>query len=379
MRVLYFTRDYTTHDRRFLMKLAASDHEIFLLRLEDDGILYESRPVPENIRIVHWRAGRTPRTQPSQWLELMPDFCKVLEDVRPDLIHAGPVQSCGFITALSGFHPFLLMSWGSDLLVDAHKDPLWRWITQFTLDRSDYLFCDCNTVRDEAIGNWNFREDAILQRSWGVDLRTFAAGPDKLGIRERLGWQDCFVILCTRTWEPIYGLDVMLEAFRRAREQNPELRLLLLGGGSQAPTIKEFIRSRHMQDFVHCPGMVPHVELPDYFRAADLYASCSYSDGSSVSLLEAMATQLPVVVTDCGGNREWIVPGRNGWLAAPGDPGQFAESFLAAAAMDSTGRGRMGQANREIVERGANWDDNFADYLTLYDKAAVKSASAPFR
>src|SRR5574341_2507154 len=147
MRVLYFSRDYTTHDRRFLSKLAASQHEVLFLRLEDDGIAYEERSRPEKIHQVEWRGGKQRYNTLEAWLRLMPDFESVLDGVRPDLVHAGPVQSCGFMTAVAGFHPFLVMSWGSDILVDADRDAMRRWITIYTLKRSDMLLCDCQAVR----------------------------------------------------------------------------------------------------------------------------------------------------------------------------------------------------------------------------------------
>lgn len=100
MRILYFTRDYTTHDRRFLEKMAQSRHAIFFLRLEDDGIDYENRPLPDGIVPVIWQGGKSPARTPENWIRLMPDLSRVLNEVRPDLVHAGPVQSCAFMTVL---------------------------------------------------------------------------------------------------------------------------------------------------------------------------------------------------------------------------------------------------------------------------------------
>jgi hypothetical protein len=147
MKILYFSRDYTTHDRRFLMKLAESRHEVWFLRLEDDGIAYEDRPLPEKIRQVNWRGGRDRHKTLEAWMRLIPDFESVVDQIHPDLVHAGPVQSCGFMTALAGFRPLLLMSWGSDILVDADRDKMWRWMTRYALYRSDMLLCDCQAVR----------------------------------------------------------------------------------------------------------------------------------------------------------------------------------------------------------------------------------------
>jgi glycosyltransferase involved in cell wall biosynthesis len=368
MRVLYFSRDYTTHDHRFLVKLAKSRHEIWFLRLEDDGIPYEKRPLPESVRLVNWRGGQQRADTVEAWLRLMPDFESVLDQVSPDLVHAGPVQSCGFMTALSGFRPLLVMSWGSDILADADRDEMWHWITLYTLSRSDMLLCDCQAVRAKVQQWLDYADERIVQFPWGVDLHSFHPGVDSLKLRKRVGWEGKFVILSTRSWERIYGIDVVLDAFRRAYALNPRLRLVLLGYGSLASKVEHFITEHGLDDAVHRSGLVPHEQSPDYFRAADLYISCAHSDGTSISLLEAMATGLPVVVTDGLGNREWVVPGESGWLAPIGDSEAFAQLLLLAADLDVTQRERIRRRNRQIAEERADWDVNSARLLEAYDR-----------
>ena len=368
MQILYFSRAYTTHDRQFLLKLAESRHETWYLRLEDDGTLYEQRALPRGIREVDWPGGKGPAGTPEDWLGLAPALEKVITDIRPDLVHAGPVQSCGFMTALIGFHPLLVMSWGSDILMDADRNELWRWLTRYTLDRSDMLFCDSQAVCTKAQQITVYADEQIVQFPWGVNLQQFAPGPDVLRLHERQGWDDSTIILSTRAWEPIYGIDVVLSAFRQAHTTRRDLRLVLVGSGSLAEQIQGFIVQNDLQDVVYCPGQVLHSTLPDFFRAVDYYVSCTYSDGSSVSLLEALATGLPVVVTDAVGNREWVLSEENGWLATAGDAEAFAQTLLQAANLDIAERRRMSVLNRRIAEERANWDRNSVKLLDAYER-----------
>ena len=104
MRILYFSRDYCPHDHRILTAILAGGHEAHYLRLEDAGRNLESRPVPEGVHVAQWRGG----TKKFHWYDipaLVLSLKEVLIDVRPDLIHAGPIQSVGMVSALSGFHP----------------------------------------------------------------------------------------------------------------------------------------------------------------------------------------------------------------------------------------------------------------------------------
>jgi glycosyltransferase involved in cell wall biosynthesis len=367
MRVLFFSRDYTTHDRRFLQKLSESRHEIFFLRLESDGVKYEERTLPENVRAVSWQDGLGRAATLEARLALMPAFETVLESVKPDLVHAGLVQSCGFMTALTGFRPFVLMSWGSDVLLDANRNDLWRWMTCYALKRADIFVCDCQAVQDKAKELTGYSDDRIVQFPWGVDPSFYVSGKDAIRLRNRPGWEDAFVVLSTRSWEPIYGIDVLLDAFRKSVAQNPRFRLILLGEGSLSSSIDRFISEYGLNNLVHRPGVISQEQLPNYFRAADLYVSCSLSDGSSVSLLEAMATGLPVIVTEAPGNREWVETSENGWLAPPGDADAFKQAMLDAAEMSLSSRKRMAMANRRLIEQRADWNVNFGKLLAAYD------------
>ena len=297
----------------------------------------------------------------------MPDLEGILNDVKPDLVQAGPVQSCGFMTALAGFSPLLIVSWGSDILVDADRDPLWNWMTRSALRHAQWLLCDCNAVREKVQSMVRFDEDRIVQFPWGIDLQSFQSSPTPLRLRERETWQAAHIVLCTRSWEPIYGIDTLLQGFKKAYVDDNCLRLVLLGAGSLADDVERFIQSSDLQDVVFRPGMVSHEELPDYFRAADTYVSCTHSDGASISLLEAMATGLPVVISDIPGNREWVQSGENGWLFEPGNPAELADKLLQSARVDAPRRDAIALANRGIVERRADWDRNIEALIATYD------------
>ena len=375
LRILYFTRDYTPHDHRFLVSLAESGNEVFFLRLERRGRQMEDRPVPPEVQQVQWRGG----SAPFRWRDfptLLLDLRRVIKEVQPDIIHAGPIQPVGFMAALSGFHPLMSVSWGSDLLKDAEKNRLYHWMTRFTLARSDMMLGDCQAVQDKAFAFGLSRERTVIF-PWGIDLIRFSP-VDTLAseeerhaaqeFRSRLGWQDNFVVLSLRSWEPIYGVDVMLRGFAQAAQEDSNLRLLMLGGGSLAPMVQRLIEENGLRDRVYLGGQVNQNDLPRMYRAADLYLSASHSDGSSVSLMEALGSGLPVLVSDIPGNREWITTGEQGWLFPDGDDRALAELLLHAA-KDTQVLAAMRQASRTCAEQRADWRKNFQKLLKAYGQA----------
>lgn len=370
MRVLYFTRDYTPHDHRFLSALAATPHEIYALRLERRGMQREDRPLPPQVTQIPWRGGQ----KPARWRDypaLLHDLNRVLREVQPDVIHAGPVPTVALLAAFSRRRcPLVSMSWGSDLLMDAARSRWDRWCARAALQRSGAMLADCQAVADAAAA-LGFPRERMVLFPWGVDLTHFHPGAAD-DLRERRGWQDAFVLLSVRSWEPIYGVDVLARAFVLAAREAPELRLALLGGGSQAGLLRKIFENAGVSDRVFFGGRVGNEDLPEMYRAADLYVSTSHSDGSSVSLLEAMACGKPALVSDIPGNREWVTPGENGWWFPDGDVAALAQRMVEAAHVSAEKRVRMGANARSIAEARADWSQNQKKIVQAYELAMKK-------
>ena len=372
MRILYFTRAFAVHDAQFLRKLAASHHEVWFLPYSQDGCA--DWRLPDRVHLVRWPDPNFPAEAGLDgWLASMPRLETILSDVRPDILHAGPIQPCGFMAALSDFHPLLLMSWGSDVLMEAQASDRARWIARYTLQHADMLLCDCRAVREKASELYPLDDARIVELPWGVDLQAFTPVQPAEHRGPRFGWEDAFVILSTRNWEPIYGMEVLLKSFRLAFESNKRLRLVLVGSGSLSHSVRDFASDPELQGAVHLAGAVAHEELPRYFQQADLYLSCSVVDGTSVSLLEAFASGLPVVVSDLPANREWVLPGENGWLEERDNPMAFATAVLEAAALDPGRRAAFGRANRLVAEARADWHKNSRAVLEAYERLADQS------
>lgn len=372
MKIIHFSRDYTPHDHRFLAKMAATGHEIFYLRLENSGQPYEDRPLPPGVTHLPWAGGRTPVTR-GDAPRLLYALKQLIRRVRPDIIQAGPIQRAAFLTALAGYKNLVTMSWGYDLLIDAHKGRGWEWATRYTLRRSAAFVGDCATIRDLAI-RYGMNPGKIVTFPWGANTQKFtpATGKSKLEnpIRKRRGWgSDTFVLLSTRGWSELYGVEDLARAFVQTAAQHPGLRLLMLGNGPLSGRIKRLVHNAGLIDRVHFPGHVNQNDLPEYYRAADLYISTSHSDGTSISLLEALASGLPVLLSDIPGNREWVTqPGKVGWLFRVGDPADLARGILQALEHRDQ-LPAMRAAARQLAEERGDWEKNFPRLLEAWEIA----------
>jgi L-malate glycosyltransferase len=366
VKILYFSQDYTTHDYRFLEKISRSSYEVYYLRLETNPNPYEKRALPEKVKVVNWRGNSSFKLGLLGKINLFYDFRKIINEINPDIIHAGPIQSCGFYTALASFHPFLLMSWGSDIMVVPDRNLFNKLITKYTIKKADNMVCDCLSVKDKIIHLFSYPDKKIAVFPWGIDLDKFHPRRSRLNIREKLDWFNNKIIISTRSFEQIYGTMTFFNAAKAVLDKESNVRFIVLGAGSLEGKIQRFIEYHHITHAFHIPGRIQYDFLPDYFNEGDVYVSCSLSDGTSVSLLEAMACRLPVVVSDLPANREWVIPKVNGWLCKPGDDCSFSSALLEAVE-SSLDTQRIGQNNYNLAQQKANWEQNSDILFNIYD------------
>jgi L-malate glycosyltransferase len=276
----------------------------------------------------------------------------------PDLIHAGPIQTCAFIAVLTGFRPILTMSWGFDLMKDDTRSRWWRRVTKYTLRRSTFFTSDAQVTRDKAVAYGMIPERTVVF-PWGVDLSHFT--PKNWSLTT----DHSFTVFCNRSWEPNYGVDVVARAFVQVAAQRDDVSLLLLAGGSQGAMIRNILIGAGVKDRVTFSGFISFNDLPRFYHMADLYISASHVDGSSVSLMEALACGLPCAVSDIPANREWVTEDVTGWIFPDGDVDALAKIILTA--MENRDRLKEIAGNaRKTAEEKADWTVNFNKLMKAY-------------
>lgn len=197
------------------------------------------------------------------------------------------------------------------------------------------------------------RREDILLLPWGVDLTLFTpTGPV---------WDHGFpptsrVVMSLRRHDTLYRTADVVEAFVRAAGSDPRLRLVLGGAGPLTPDHTDRLHEAGLDSRVRITGQIEEATLPALMRAADVYVTASETDGSSVTLLQAMACGLPVVASDIPGNRWWVTEGVTGRLFPVGDVDALARLLTAegddAALTDSAARAL------DLVRERADWTSN---------------------
>ena len=201
----------------------------------------------------------------------------------------------------------------------------------------------------------------------GVDTERFRpALPDDARAEP---WQDdpqVFVIGSVGRLQDVKDQATLIDAFAELRRLLPQerLRLVLVGDGPLREALAERVAAAGLQDCVWLAGARADVAPP--MRSFSLFALSSIAEGTPVTLLEAMATGLPVVATAVGGIPDLVADGVAGTLVPPRDPAAMARAFAAYATSRDLAR-RHGDAGRAHVERKYSMHAMLATYVDLYD------------
>ena len=347
MRILLLAHAPSVHTRTWAHGLAARGHEIRLLSAQVGA---ESPPVP--LRRVGWPA-------PIQALRYAGARGAVREELRrfaPDATVAHFLPNYGFLAALAGAKPWMLVCWGSDLLVNAVRTPLHRARARFTLRSADLIHVDAEMM-GQAAARLGADPTRVWVRPWGVGGDAFRPVPPW---GERRAQAEELRVLWTRQLETLYDPESFLQGLGLLARRGVLFRTTMAGSGPLAPALARLARREKIENRVHFTGWIDRARLIDLYRVHHVYVSVSRSDSTSQSLLEAMAAGLVPVVTDIAGNREWITHRRNGLLVPPGDAEALALA-LAEIHREPNAAQELARRARETVERRGRLEEMLSE------------------
>jgi len=291
--------------------LHSRGHEVHVISFHPD-------PLPDvNVHFVGKsdRSGELPK-----WLYLarVRRVRRLLRKIRPDVTLATYFQSNGLVGALTKCSPLIVSTRGPDFhfgLPAFLGGPVARWVSR----RADLLHASSPQLAEEltAIGvpASKFRVIPV-----GTDSTEFGprVGPRPPGPPR---------VICTRKLDPLYDNFTLLRAFARLKRDGLDFEARFVGTGVLESETRKSARDLDLDSCVQFIGGVPHNQVADQLRWADIYTSASVTDGAASSLFEAMATQLFPVVSDIRANREWLEHRKTAFLFPVGDQAACAEGI----------------------------------------------------
>lgn len=200
----------------------------------------------------------------------------------------------------------------------------------------------------------------------GIRMQRFAPGDaaTRAGWRERLGFDAGVRLLgSVGRLSPIKDHAALLHAFASVHAREPQTGLVIVGSGSELAPLQALRDELGLAASVRLLG--DRSDVPQLLRGLDLFVLPSLSEGYSLALVEACAAGLPIIATDVGGNGEIVMPGRNGYLVPPADPGALAATILESLA-DPQAMADMGKAGRAWALREGSRERMAQRYEAFY-------------
>lgn len=295
---------------------------------------------------------------PYQVLKSIRQLKNILRDYQPSIIHVHQANSYAFIAgkANAAKIPLVLTAWGSDVLLLPNKSPFHRWLVKKGLQSAQVLTADSKEMVD-AIRRLGIKTD-VVQANFGVDL-DLSVIPNS---------ERPMVFYSNRMHEPLYRIDEIIEGMGEYL-QSGDGEMIIAGKGSMTEALQEKVHTLGIAHRVRFVGFIDAKQNQAFYLGSRFFLSLPQSDGTSISLLEAMAFGCIPIVSDLPSNREWIEDNVNGIILQKGETLNNAVlRGLQLQASDIILR------NRNIVETKATKAVNSQKFTLIYD-AILRSAT----
>ena len=296
------------HTQRWAEYFADRGHEVHLITYD-----------PMN-RMLH---GVTEHVISSRWKNLYLSFIprhiaikRLVKTIRPDIIHAHFIAKYGFHLPDLQFRPTVVSAWGDDVLILPKKSRLISWYTKKVLDSVDLVYAVSRNIGDHIVSDFSIPETKVHYLPFGIDTDLFT--PRRIpapGKPIRLRSSPTGVSSpCTIRRPLSAGLPLRTGRTRHSGSRSRERGRKNTKSGSWSSGLG-------LDNQITFRKKTAYADVPRDYQEADIFITTSVSDGTPVSVLEAMASGLPCIATSVGGIPEWIEHKVTGLLIRTGISG----------------------------------------------------------
>ena len=364
LRLFYFAPPKSLHTVRWLSAFVGLGHEVHLATTD----VKAGQAIPGVI--VHDMNVNGVMPGPVRFIRRWKKVRDILLAVRPQVVHGHCVSWLGGYAAYFRGYPLVMTAWGSDVLVVPARSLLQWCVTRWRLGRCNLVTVDSDDLK-RAVTAFGVAADRVVLVQWGVDLGRIRSFLGSGRLRQLANVpSNAFVVLSTRSFEPIYNLDTILHAVPRVLSATQhKVCFVFIGGGSLQSHLESLAKDLGVEKHVRFFGYLAHEDLEECYAGADVYVSVAQSDSTSVSLLEAIAAGLPAVVSDVPSNLEWVRDGWNGYVVPRGDSEAIAKAIVCLIADESV-RMKFGDRSAEVATEKVDYIANMRKMEGLYQALA---------
>lgn len=362
-KVLYVSFGQGVHDRRFVNLMNNAGWSVIYMRT--DGMPNQKI---DGVQAVDWLGNKT-EISASNHEFFASALHKFEQSIRPDVIQIGPLVPTAAALSENLKTPVLGVSWSHDLLHDLDLSNWAAETAKTAIRRADHLLVDCQTVANRAI-SLGATIEKVSVVPWGVDLEAFKFRTD-VGVQVNESDSKKFRVISIRALEPLYQVSDLVESVKilESRSSIPNLKVSVFNKGSDESNLRALVKKFDLDQYFEFSGYLPESELPTVLTKFDVYVSTSPVDGSSISMLQAMAIGIPCVVPDIRSNQEWIQDGVTGFVFEAGNSADLAKVLEKVSQQPAVVMSVVENA-RDVVEKDADWKIGSQKLLRVLDGLA---------
>jgi len=370
LKICYFADPNSIHTQRWLRYFVEQGHEIHLICSNKydkriPGVIHHD--LIDNLNI---KLHNVPKLEGIEWnIRAISLVRNLTRKICPDVVHAHFVTGQGHLAFLNGFHPLVITAWGSDINLYSNQKFYERMLTRLTLKKADLITTPSRDLKNRMI-NLGTSGDKIHIIQFGVDTKIFHPNYDISDFRQELGIKGKDKAILSPRWtRPHYNIDNVIRAFDLLRNDCKYLKLILINCLSQenyGSYLKDLVRGLQLENETIFIDQVEHKSMARLYNLADVIVSIPNTDGTPVSVLEAMACGCNIVACDVPSLREWIKDGQNGYLVNVNDIEEISHKIKYSLLMGTDERERFISRNLNIIKEKANYYSNMKQMEDLY-------------
>jgi glycosyltransferase involved in cell wall biosynthesis len=369
LRLAYLGDANSIHLREWLGFFAGRGHEVTLLLPKDLDV----KPgLPTGIAVERFEPFNHRRSRLLGVLDARRSLRGVLRRVRPDVLDAQYLTVNGWHAWMSGFHPYVVSVWGSDVLVTPRSSRRGGMYARPALRSADMVVGGSAAVVAAAV-SLGARPERAFAIPYGIDRNLFKPGPEPAALRQSLGLADRRVVFSPRAMTALYRHGVVLEALARLPADVVAVMVGYLADPAELEAVRSKAQSLGVADRLIVVPSIDHSEMPGYYRLADVVVSVPVSDSTPLTLFEALACGRPVVASDLPAVREVMGRLDPQALVPADDPVATAAAVARILALAPAAREAAAEHGEALAAELADRERNLSRVEQLYRGLAAGS------
>lgn len=274
---------------------------------------------------------------------------KIIKEYNPSVVHAHQANSIGFISALANKnrYPHVLTTWGDDVLIFPQKNFVYRVLAKTSLKYADVITADAKSM-ETAIHLFYKKVDVVIA-NFGIDLYP----EDAISKENR--------IYSNRLHNDLYNIDKIILGCNHFLKTHPDWKLIIAGEGNNTSDLKLLVKKLDLDARVEFVGFLNQEENRMNYYKSKIYISIPNTDGTSISLLEAMAYGCIPLVSELASNKEWITDNVNGLIVKDFNVEEALQCVFSLHSENVIAK------NKQIIEERATKQANRNKFYAIYD------------